>query len=114
MPARLTEELKKAAARTPLAPSKRFRRSLRPGYPLPLVRIGTDYGGWTVPDGAIDASWVCYCGGVGYDVSFDLGLVERYGCVVHAFDPTPSAIRYAHEAAGHEERLRFFPWGLWS
>ena len=41
---------------------------------------------------AVDADWICYCGGVGEDITFDLGLIERFGCTVYAFDPTPRAV----------------------
>jgi FkbM family methyltransferase len=79
-----------------------------------MVRIGSDYGGWTLPEDLIEESWICYCGGVGTDVTFDLGLIERYGCTIHAFDPTPSSVRYVRETVSDEHRFRFYPWGLWS
>jgi FkbM family methyltransferase len=106
--------LKAAALRTPLAPSKRFRRAVKPVPRDDLVRIGSEYGGWAVPLDLIDSSSICYSGGVGTDISFDLGLIERRGCAVHAFDPTPSSIDYVKTAAADAERFRFHPWGLWS
>jgi hypothetical protein len=78
--------------RSPLAPFRRFRAANRPVKRADMVRIGTEYGGWAVPDSLIDESWTVYCGGVGLDATFDLGFIERYGCAVHAFDPTPSTI----------------------
>jgi FkbM family methyltransferase len=103
-------------ARAALA--RRVRRSVVRGlvrHPeLGLEKIGTDYGGWIVPTRRIDASWRCYCGGVGEDASFDLGLVERFGCEVVAIDPTPRAIAYAEPIAKREPRFRFLPIGLWS
>ena len=50
---------------------------------------GTAYGGWPIVDGLLSGSSIVYSFGVGADVSFDLALIERYGCDVHAFDPTP-------------------------
>ena len=47
-------------------------------------------------------------------MSFDLGLVERFGCEVIAFDPTPRAIAFAEPIAAREPRFRFMPVGLWS
>jgi FkbM family methyltransferase len=111
---RLIRLVRAAVRRSPLAPYRRFRRAVKPVEREGMVRIGTDYGGWTIPDDLVDPSWVCYSGGVGYDISFDRGFIERYGCTVHAFDPTPSAIRFVEEEAADLDRFRFHPWGLWS
>ena len=78
-----------------------------------MVRIGTDYGGWAVPDSLIEESWTVYLGGVGLDATFDLGLIERYGCVVYAFDPTPSTIDYVKALNAAPSKFRFYPWALW-
>ena len=87
----------------------------RPRSPaLGLRKIGSDYGGWIVPTALVAADWVCYCGGVGEDITFDLGLIEAFGCEVHAFDPTPRAIAHAAERGADEPRFRFHPVGLWS
>lgn len=32
--------------------------------------------------------------GVGNDIGFDTGMIQTYGCVVHAFDPTPRCIEW--------------------
>jgi len=90
------------------------RGQVRPRPELGLEKIGTAYGGWIVPTRLIDASWRCYSGGVGEDVSFDLGLIERFGCSVFAFDPTPRAIAFAEPIAAGEPKFRFMPIGLWS
>ena len=81
---------------------------------LGLQKIGTAYGGWIVPTRLLGPSSRCYCGGVGEDASFDLGLIERFGCEVFAFDPTPRAIAFAEPIAQREPRFRFMPVGLWS
>jgi FkbM family methyltransferase len=78
-----------------------------------IVRIGTDYGGWAVPDDRLGANSVCYCVGIGEDASFDLGLIDRYGCDVHAFDPTPVAVTYVSNAVT-PPAFHFHPVGLWS
>lgn len=78
-----------------------------------IVRIGTDYGGWSVPDDRLGADSVCYCVGIGEDASFDLGLIDRYGCDVHAFDPTPVAVTYVSNAVT-PPAFHFHPVGLWS
>ncbi len=78
-----------------------------------LVAIGTVYGGWVVPADLLDADSICYCVGCGEDISFDLGLIERFGCEVHGFDPTPRAIEYVERVAGGDMGYRFHALGLW-
>jgi FkbM family methyltransferase len=81
----------------------------RPG----LERLGSDYGGWTVPTGMIDSSWVCLCAGAGIDVTFDLALVERFGATVITVDPTDESREHV-ERVDPEHRLRFVHAALWS
>ena len=73
-----------------------------------------EIGGYAVPDTLVTEDWVCYSGGVGEDLDFELGLVERYGCRVLAFDPTPRAVAYAATAIPENGLLTFRPYGLWS
>jgi FkbM family methyltransferase len=100
--------------RWPWSRGNRFARTVRVAPSDHLVRIGSDYGGRVIPDGLLDEASVCYSGGVGLDASFDLGLIERYGCRVHAFDPTPAASAYARHVATQDERFEFHPLALWS
>jgi len=79
-----------------------------------LQKIGSDYGGWIVPSDRVDSSSICYCVGAGEDITFDIGLIEKYGCEIFSFDPTPRAIRHMENIAGAESRYRFFAKGLWS
>lgn len=104
---------------------------------LGLGKLGTAYGGWVVPVDSIDADWVCYCVGAGEDISFDCELIERFGCEVFVFDPTPRAVAHVAElrervgrgesmpinnkpgtayvlAAEKLSRLHFQPFGVWS
>ncbi|MCP5509412.1 MAG: FkbM family methyltransferase [Chlamydiales bacterium] len=97
--------------------------------------IGSDYGGWTIPLDSIHQNSIVYLAGVGEDITFDVGLIHRFGCHVHSFDPTPRAINHiksvfsAMKAARSvqpeppskpypvitniDEKLHFFPFGLW-
>jgi FkbM family methyltransferase len=80
-----------------------------------LVELGSvGYGFWVVPESLIDTESRCYLIGVGEDISFDLALIARFGCAVHAFDPTPASARHVAVAARHEPRLAFHPVGVWS
>jgi FkbM family methyltransferase len=79
-----------------------------------LARIGTTYGGWSIPARLLATDSVCYLAGLGEDASFDLSLIERFGCTVHAFDPVPEASVYAATVSEREPRFLFNPVGLWS
>lgn len=76
-----------------------------------LIRLGTFYGGSWVPALGLGEDSVCYLAGVGEDISFDLELIERFGCQVISLDPTPKAIDFVHAQSTPKE-LRFVPEGL--
>ncbi len=61
-----------------------------------LVRLGSAWGGWWVPESALNPGAVVYSAGVGGDISFDLAVIDR-GCQVWGFDPTPFVIRWISE-----------------
>jgi len=78
-------------------------------------RLGSAYGGWVVLPDQLDERSVVYSAGVGEDTSFDEALIERFGCRVHAIDPTPKA--HAHidrrRAVGAlDERFECLPYAL--
>ena len=73
--------------------------------------LGSSYGGYAVSLEGLDASSVVYSVGIGEDVSFDLALIERVGCVVHGFDPTPRSLAWVQSQA-LPERFVMHPWGL--
>jgi len=59
-----------------------------------LSEIGSDYGGYLLDSSLIDPDAVVYSLGVGEDISFDLALIQRFGVVIHAFDPTPGVKKW--------------------
>lgn len=79
-----------------------------------LVTLGQSGASWTVPETFLAKGAICYCGGVGEDISFDTELVRTYGCVVFAFDPTPKAIAHVAANASNLPSFHFMPVGLWS
>lgn len=104
---------------------------------VPLVRLGTSYGGWCVPETGLGKNDVMVSAGAGEDISFDLELTKRFGCKVVVMDPTPRAVAHFAETktaleagrpaaingsatqfynAGSEDidRIEFRPWGLWT
>ena len=74
--------------------------------------VGTGYGGWPVPLGVLDRDSIVYSVGAGGDVTFDLGLIDRTGCRVHSFDPTPEAAR--HVGGRGNPRLQFHNVAIWT
>lgn len=76
-----------------------------------LVRLGSGYGGWWVPADLLGPDSICYCAGVGTDITFDEALIERFGCRVWGIDPTPRAIEHVRSVAP-DERFTMVPVGL--
>lgn len=95
--------------------SRRFRAGLdiRPRHDLVAI-ADPIYGGYVVPASLLDEDSVVVLCGVGTDVSFDLGLIDRFGCRVLALDPVPASAEYVATAAAHEPRHEFLPYALWS
>ena len=84
----------------------------RPAYrPRAIAFLGSEYGGWTVIPELIDAGSVVYSVGVGSDITFDRALIERFGCTVHSFDPTPMAREWIAQQDVPPE-FAFHPLGL--
>ncbi len=81
------------------------RLPIQPG--TPVLELGSDYGGWFIPEGSIAAGDVCYCIGTGADITFDLELIRRYGAVVRAVDPVAAYGAASLEAAAGEPRFSF-------
>ncbi|MGK2936204.1 MAG: FkbM family methyltransferase [Solirubrobacteraceae bacterium] len=94
--------------------ARAFRTELQPAATPDLEEIGDlSYGGYLLPTDALSSSSVCYLAGTGTDITFDLLLIARFGCQIHAFDPVPAAARYVEVAARYEPRLTFHPMALW-
>ena len=51
------------------------------------ISLGSGDGEWCLCADDLDSESVIYSFGVGYDIGFELGLIRRLGCEVHAFDP---------------------------
>lgn len=79
-----------------------------------LEELGVGYGGWVVPTDMIQSDWVIYSFGIGEDITFDKDVMERFGCTVHGFDPTPRAIAYVESQQDQLPNFKFYPYGVWS
>jgi FkbM family methyltransferase len=73
--------------------------------PHGLVELGSDYGGWTMPEGVVGSGWICYSVGAGGDITFDLDLIRRYGATVRAFDAVEGYVEDARREAAGESRF---------
>ena len=59
-----------------------------------LICLGDlNYGGYMLPESLLGEDSVCYLAGTGEDISFDLGVIARFGCRVYALDPVPPGVR---------------------
>lgn len=67
-----------------------------------VMHLGSAYGGWMIPTGLLERSWLCYSVGAGGDISFDLELIARYGARVRAFDPVADYVDAALKQADGE------------
>lgn len=73
---------------------KNWKRKIHT-QPFDVTRIGTSYGGWTIPnDFTLDRDDAILCAGAGEDISFDTEMARRFGCRVVTADPTPRAVRH--------------------
>lgn len=66
----------------------------KPDVTCPKDRFGSDYGGWYIVPAGIDCHSIVYSFGIGEDASFDIGLIEKFNLIIHAFDPTPKSIEW--------------------
>ena len=73
--------------------------------------IGTDYGGYGICPTALPSEPIVYSFGIGEDISFDLGLIERYRARVFAFDPTSKAVTWV-QAQKLPESFQWFDYGI--
>lgn len=77
-----------------------------------IILYGSEGGGWYLPSELISSDWLVYDFGVGEDISLDIALLERHGCTIHAFDPTPKAIAFMGNRL--LPGFHFHPVGVWN
>jgi len=90
----LANRIRHRLARRKYAPAVNLQRSAN------LLRLGSDYGGWTFePSADLQDSVIVSCG-LGEDASFDVEFASRFRAKVIIVDPTPRAILYFNEIQG--------------
>ena len=78
-----------------------------------LISIGNGNFAWVIPQDLMSEKSICYCIGCGSDISFDIGVIKKFGCEVHAFDPTPASIEYCKKASVGNSKFNFHEFGVW-
>ncbi len=63
----------------------------------PRFAAGARSGVWIVDPTDLDARSTVYSVGIGDNIAWDLAMIERFGCTVHAFDPTPRAVAWLRD-----------------
>lgn len=61
---------------------------------VPGWAAGARSGVWVVDPRPLHGGSVVWSAGVGDNVAWDLAMIARFGCTVHAFDPTPRALAW--------------------
>lgn len=83
----------------------------RPTIRKNSIRLGTDYGGWSVIPEQIHQQAIIYSVGIGEDISFDLALIEQFDVQIFAFDPTPKSLQWL-KSQNLPKKFRYFSYGL--
>ena len=73
--------------------------------------IGNSYGGFYLANNSTNKGSIIYSIGIGEDVSFDLEIIEKYGCNVFAFDPTPKSVSWVNKNVSNNN-FNFSPTGI--
>ena len=84
---------------------------LWPDSRIPTIRLGLGYGEWFLSPAGLGSNSIIYSVGVGTDITFDLDLIERFGCSIYAFDPTPKSLAWI-EKQELPNSFHFYPYGL--
>lgn len=67
-----------------------------------MSKLGTNYGGWYIPQDAVNENSIVYSVGVGEDISFDILLSTKYKCrSMVLIDPTPRAKKHFEEVINY-------------
>lgn len=65
-----------------------------PQQRLPALNLGNQGADWTIIQNGLNKNSIVYSFGIGTDISFELKLIDNFGVIVNAFDPTPSSLEW--------------------
>jgi len=74
--------------------------------------FGNWYGGFYLTCGNLNNDSVIYSFGIGEDISFDEAAINKFGCTVFGFDPTPRAIDWLRNKKKVPARFNYFEYGI--
>lgn len=111
LPSGFKQTIRSAAYAWQLGVFLPYLASLRNSHAV--ERLGNRYGGWNIPSNSLSEEAVVYCAGCGEDITFDLAVMNRYGCDVHGIDPTPRSIDYVKATTEHVTGYHLHELGLW-
>lgn len=80
--------------------SRKIKKWTEPSIRLQIQKLpkqnimGTDYGGYTVPEGLLHQEAIYYSVGAGEDISLDVEIANRYNPFIYIFDPTERAEKH--------------------
>jgi len=84
--------------------------NIREEITIPKLLLGNENANWFVGD-YLDRNSTVYSFGVGKDISFDIALIQKFNCIVFAFDPTPESAEWiSHQSV--PDNFRFFENGI--
>jgi len=88
-----------------------FYRVIAGGAGLRLESFGkiSQGYGWTICPKNLDQNATVISAGVGHDISFELGLIQRFGCKILLLDPSPTGIATMALPENQHPRLQFLP-----
>ena len=72
---------------------------------------GNRYGGFFIHPELLRPDSIVYSFGIGEDITFDEAIIQKHGCDVFGFDPTPKSIRWVKQN-NRSEHFKFFEFGL--
>ena len=75
------------------------------------LTAGERSGVWTVCPDLLNRDSIIYSFGVGDNIAWDLAMIDGFGLTVHAFDPTPTSVKWLAEQ-GLPSNFHFHPIGL--
>ncbi|WP_027378826.1 FkbM family methyltransferase [Chryseobacterium daeguense] len=75
--------------------------------------LGNDYGGFFIAPEFLNQNSIVYSFGIGEDISFDLGVINKFKSFVFGFDPTPKSINWI-ASQNIPSKFSFFDYGIGS
>jgi FkbM family methyltransferase len=78
---------------------------------IEITKLGTEYGKHYIDLNYINKDSLVYSFGIGEDISFDMEIINRKGCTIHAFDPTPKSLKWI-KSQNLPDTFKFYEYGL--